>query len=199
MRKPFMLLVPGMLVLSVAAAGDYSAEIAASRAMAGEFMQTLKQELMAGMQEGGPVNAISVCNLSAPAIANTYSVRNGWDVGRTSLRVRNPENAPDAWERSVLESFEQRKAQGEDPAQMEYHEVVQTGSGTELRYMKAIPTVELCLACHGTQVDSTVRERLAKLYPEDKATGFRVGDIRGAFSITQPLEGGEQEPESGQP
>ena len=87
-------------------------------------MQTLKQELLAGMQEGGPVNAISVCNLSAPGIANTYSVRHSWDVGRTSLKLRNPDNVPDAWERSVLESFEARKGAGEDPAKMEYYEVV---------------------------------------------------------------------------
>ncbi len=151
-------------------------------------MQTLKQELMAGMQDGGPVNAISVCNLYAPAIANTYSVRKGWDVGRTSLKVRNPANAPDTWERSVLESFEQRKRAGEDPAKMEHHEVITRDGVSTLRYMKAIPTARLCLACHGEQVDSTVRERLGKLYPNDQAVGYSVGDIRGAFSISQPLD-----------
>jgi hypothetical protein len=178
--------------ISMAGAGDFSAEIDASRATAREFMQTLKQELTAGMQEGGPVNAISVCNLSAPAIASTYSVRNGWEVGRTSLRVRNPANAPDVWERSVLESFEQRKQAGEDPAKMEHHEVIERDGIRQLRYMKAIPTARLCLACHGEQVDSTVRERLEKLYPADQALGYRVGDIRGAFTISQPLESGNQ-------
>jgi len=90
------------------AADDYAAEIAASREMVKEFMQTLKQELQAGMREGGPINAVSVCNLTAPSIASTYSARSGWDVGRTSLKVRNPDNAPDAWERTALESFEAR-------------------------------------------------------------------------------------------
>jgi len=151
-------------------------------------MQTLKQELQAGMQEGGPINAISVCNLSAPAIANTYSVSRGWDVGRTSLKVRNPANAPDAWERSVLESFEERKTAGEDPAKMEYHEVVRQDGVKQLRYMKAIPTAQLCLACHGESVDSITRTRLEKLYPEDQALGYKAGDIRGAFSISQPLD-----------
>lgn len=194
MRYPYLIFTLCMLAVAAAMADDYSAEIAASRETAREFMQTLKQELMAGMQEGGPVNAISVCNLSAPAIASTYSARKGWEVRRTSLKLRNPDNAPDAWERSVLESFEQRRTAGEDPAQMEYHEVVQSDGAAELRYMKAIPTAELCLACHGPQVDSTVRERLAKLYPADQALGYRPGDIRGAFSITQPLEGGEPGP-----
>jgi len=170
-------------------AGDYDKEIAASRETVKEFMQTLKSELQAGMKEGGPVNAISVCNLSAPAIANTYSVRNGWDVGRTSLKLRNPDNAPDVWERSVLESFDERKRAGEDPMKMEQYEVVRKDGSSEFRYMKAIPTAQLCLACHGEQLDSITRTRIEKLYPRDQALGYKQGDIRGAFTITQPLPG----------
>jgi len=168
-------------------AGDYDKEIAASRETVKEFMQTLKGELQAGMKEGGPVNAISVCNLSAPAIANTYSVRNGWDVGRTSLKLRNPDNAPDVWERSVLESFDERKRAGEDPMKMEHYEVVRKDGSSEFRYMKAIPTAPLCLACHGEKLDSITRTRIEKLYPRDQALGYKQGDIRGAFTITQPL------------
>ena len=169
-------------------AAEYDAEVTASRETVQEFMQTLKKELQAGMQDGGPVNAVSVCNLTAPAIASTYSARYGWDVGRTSLKLRNPDNAPDAWERSVLESFEERKRAGEDPAKMEYHEVVKEDGMSELRYMKAIPTAGLCLACHGEQLDSVVKARLEELYPDDQALGYQAGDIRGAFTITQPLK-----------
>ena len=188
MQQLVIFLTLSMAAISTAHAADYTAEIDASRATVNEFMQTLKQELLAGMQDGGPVNAISVCNLSAPGIANTYSARHGWDVGRTSLRVRNPANTPDPWERSVLESFEERKRAGEDPAKMEYHEVVRQDGVSKLRYMKAIPTGKLCLACHGEHVDSTAKSRLEKLYPDDQALGYRVGDIRGAFSISQPLD-----------
>ena len=168
-------------------AADYSDELDASRKTVKEFMQTLKKELQSSMQEGGPVNAVSVCNLTAPAIANTYSVRNGWEVGRTSLKLRNPNNAPDAWERSVLEAFEERKLAGEDPVQMEFHEVVRVDGDKQLRYMKAIPTSRPCLACHGEALDSIVKTRLEKLYPHDRALGYQEGDIRGAFTITQPL------------
>ena len=190
MKLLFKLVMPSLVVLiSNVQAGDYDTEIAASRATVKEFMQTLKGELQAGMKEGGPVNAISVCNLSAPGIANTYSVRNGWDVGRTSLKLRNPDNAPDAWERKVLESFDERKRAGEDPAKMEHYEVVRKDGISEFRYMKAIPTAPLCLACHGEQLDSITRTRIEKLYPRDQALGYKQGDIRGAFTITQPLPG----------
>ena len=188
MKQLMTLFALGLFVVFTVQADAYTAEVAASRATVKEFMQTLKQELQGGMQEGGPVNAISVCNLSAPAIANTYSVRNGWDVGRTSLKLRNPANAPDAWERSVLESFEERKAAGEDPAKMEHYEAVRRDGVREFRYMKAIPTAPLCLACHGESIDSITMTRLEKLYPDDQARGYQAGDIRGAFSISQPLD-----------
>jgi len=188
MKLLLKLVLTGLVVLIPnVQAGDYDTEIATSRATVKEFMQTLKGELQAGMKEGGPVNAISVCNLSAPAIANTYSVRNGWDVGRTSLKLRNPDNAPDAWERKVLESFDGRKRAGEDPMKMEHHEIVRNNGISEFRYMKAIPTAPLCLACHGEQLDSITRTRIEKLYPRDQALGYKQGDIRGAFTITQPL------------
>jgi len=189
MQRILTVITLGLAAISLDsyAADDYATEVAASRATVKEYMQTLKQELQAGMQAGGPMNAVSVCNLTAPGIANTYSIRNGWDVGRTSLKTRNPENAPDAWERSVLETFEERKLAGEDPMKMEYYEVVRQNGTRKLRYMKAIPTAGLCLACHGEQVDSVTKTRLEKLYPHDKATGYKEGDIRGAFTITQPL------------
>jgi len=188
MQRFLTVITLGLAAISTdLSATEYDAEIAASRDTVREFMQTLKQELQAGMQAGGPVNAISVCNLTAPAIASTYSARNGWDVGRTSLKLRNPDNAPDAWERSVLEAFEKRKEAGEDPAKMEFYEVVRQDDVSKLRYMKAIPTAGLCLACHGEQLDSIVKTRLETLYPEDQALGYRAGDIRGAFTITQPL------------
>ncbi len=54
--------------------------------------------------------------------------------------------------------------------------------------MKAIPTAEKpCLACHGGKIQIKVTETLDKLYPQDQARGYKAGDIRGAFTITQPM------------
>lgn len=57
------------------------------------------------------------------------------------------------------------------------------------RYLKALPTQDLCVQCHGTtdKVPAGVQARLKELYPEDKATGFSVGAIRGAITIRKPL------------
>ena len=57
--------------------------------------------------------------------------------------------------------------------------------GNEYRYMKAIaiPEGAPCLACHGEAIDAAVATRLRELYPSDKATGYKQGELRGAFTI----------------
>lgn len=174
------------LCCGAAAASSAEERLAASRKAVKEFAGELKGELLAALEEGGPVNAVSVCSRKAPAIAERISKDKGWEVRRTSLRFRNPGNAPDAWEKNTLEAFEQRRARGEELGTMEHSEVLTEGGTRVFRYMKAIPTGELCLTCHGTEIAPDLAARLADLYPEDRATGFSLGEIRGAFSITQP-------------
>jgi hypothetical protein len=70
---------------------------------------------------------------------------------------------------------------------MEYTEVVTEAGNKYFRYMKAIPTAAPCLTCHASKIDKKLEARINSLYPEDKARGFNVGDIRGAFTIKQPL------------
>jgi len=158
-----------------------------SRAAIKDFMLNLKGALKQAMDAGGAVNAIGVCKDKAPAIADDISSRTGWRVARTSLKVRNPSNAPDDWESKVLEDFNKRTAQGENPDNMEYYEVVRESGGRVFRYMKAIPTAHMCLECHGKDIKPEIAAKLDALYPADQARGFTAGEIRGAFTITQPM------------
>ncbi len=152
------------------------------------FSSSLQAELQAALNAGGPTNAIRVCKERAPAIAADYSARTGWDVGRTSLKLRNPAaNAPDAWEQQVLLKFEERKAGGEDVKTMAVAEVTQVNGEKRFRYMQAIPTGGLCLACHGKALAPAVDTALDRAYPQDQAKGFSLGDIRGAFTLSKPL------------
>ena len=153
----------------------------------GQFAAALKGELGAAMQSGGPLAAIDVCHEKAPAIAATVSRDQGMMLSRVSDRNRNPGNAPRAWQAEVLAAFEQRKANGEAVDALEWQEVAETDSGREFRYMKAIPTAPLCLQCHGQAIAPPVADKLAELYPDDRATGFAEGDIRGAFVVTEAL------------
>lgn len=166
---------------------DLAARIGASREAIKSFAGALQKQLKSAMADGGPTAAIEACNIAAPEIAKTASAASGWSVGRTSLKLRNPANAPDAWELAVLRDFEARKAAGEDPGTLDHAEIVAGEGQRTFRYMKAIGTQPVCIACHGTSIAPEVAARLDALYPEDQARGFAVGDIRGAFSIAQSV------------
>lgn len=172
---------------SVAMADEMEKRSKESRTVVGDFMLLLKTELKVAMKEGGPSNAIQVCKNKAPAIAADISQKHGWRVARTSLKLRNPHNEPDAWELKVMQEFEKRKTAGEEIKTLEYAEIVTTDGKKQFRYMKAIPTGEVCLQCHGSNPEPDVADILNKFYPKDQATGFKQGDIRGAFTVTQPM------------
>jgi hypothetical protein len=165
-----------------------STEQAAAQAAIADFAGALKGELTTAMQAGGPLNAIEVCNARAPAIAAAVSLEQGMNLSRVSLRNRNPENAPNEWQSAVLREFETRRAAGENPEALSWQEWADADGGQEFRFMKAIPTGPLCLACHGETLAAPVADRIDELYPADKATGFREGDIRGAFVVTKAVE-----------
>ncbi|MDD5242241.1 MAG: DUF3365 domain-containing protein [Sulfuricella sp.] len=160
-----------------------------SRKVAKEFIQQLGGELQKEMKANGPVAAIKVCRNVAPAIASEASRKNGWRVARVSLKTRNPLlGLPDAWEQKVLSDFEKRM-ENENPAGMEFAEVVTEPQGKFYRYMKAIPVQDACLKCHGTSetIPQNVKDALNSEYPHDKATGYTLGQIRGALTIKRPL------------
>lgn len=159
------------------------------RKVAAAFMQELKGELEQAIAAAGPVSGIGVCQSKAPAIAARLSVETGWKVGRTSLRVRNPGNAPDRWEKVILEDFDRRRFQGTAPQELEVLEIVEKDGGKVLRYMKAIPTGEICLLCHGAVLAPGVVDELSRRYPQDKARGYKPGEIRGAFTLSRPEKG----------
>jgi hypothetical protein len=145
----------------------------------------LRGRLMETIASNGLAGALAVCREIAPAKAAEISDENGLRIRRTSLRVRNPANAPDDWERKVLEDFAARAVAGEPIPGLEYCEEVKGADGqNEVRYMKAIGMEAACVACHGAPLAPEVTAELSRLYPTDAATNFAPGQVRGAFSVT---------------
>jgi len=176
------------LPLSTTVFADEAQQLASSRQAIGELGKNLKTTMQQAMQQGGPLQAIKTCQLKAEDIATTLGSKQGWTVGRVSLRYRNPANKPDAWEKNVLLDFEKRLQAGESPTKMEFSAIVDNNGQQTFRYMKAIPTAAFCLKCHGSNITPPIKAELKKLYPDDHATGFKAGDIRGAFTVSQPME-----------
>jgi Protein of unknown function (DUF3365) len=156
--------------------------LARSRELATALQQTLGARLSAAIGATGTIGAIEVCNVEAPEIAERLSADGGARVRRTSLKVRNAANEPDARARTALERFEvswQRDAS----VPPEEFSVAADGSA---RYMRAIPTQALCVACHGPTLAPELAAAIALRYPADRAIGFSVGTLRGAFLIDWP-------------
>jgi hypothetical protein len=144
--------------------------------------KALKSNLKKGLTEQGAVGAIAVCHQVAQHLSENTA--DHWRVSRTSLKVRNPSNKPTPWVLDVLKDFEQRKNSGESLAKLSHQEV---RSG-RFYFIKPIPTQGLCLTCHGTSISAEVSTKLSELYPEDKAIGFKLGDLRGAFIASKPID-----------
>lgn len=182
-----------VLSLLLAAAGPALADetkfLEEARGIATKMPPKLLEVLDAEVKKSGHAEAMSVCREKAPQMAKAMSEQTGWAIRRVSLKNRNPKAVPDAWEKAVLEDFDRRISAGEKPSGMEKGEVVTDGDKKYYRYMKALPTQDLCLACHGTpdRIDPAVKAKLKELYPDDKAVGYSAAEIRGAITLRKPL------------
>jgi uncharacterized protein DUF3365 len=155
-----------------------------ARALADKFVGMLKPQLKQAMAAGGPTRAIAVCADIAPGIADALSADPDWLVKRVSLKSRNASRAvPDDWERKVLMDFDRKQAEGTAPEQLYYGEE----SNGQYRYMQAQVVEPLCLVCHGQVLAEDVQQTLEQYYPDDWATGYKLGEVRGAISISGTL------------
>jgi Protein of unknown function (DUF3365) len=160
-----------------------------ARAVTIAYAERLKHHIVKALKAEGPLGAIAACNTLAPELSEKLTEESSFEVFRTASKVRNPDNAADAWEQEVLDKFAAEIARGVDPSKLEHYEKTITKEGQKFfRYMRPIVTGEVCLTCHGPDVKSDVKAEIAKFYPDDKALGYRIGEMRGAFSLFQQLE-----------
>ncbi len=162
-----------------------------TRAVATQLLTELGQKLKTAISTDGPLAAVSVCKEVAPALAGSLSAQHGLQITRVGTRVRNSKiGIPNTWQKEALAKFEDGLQRGDKPAELEYWQVVESSSGQrELHYAKAIMVQPQCLACHGAVQDiaTPMMEKIKQEYPDDQATGYSVGKLRGAVVITRPL------------
>lgn len=152
---------------------------ATADALGGDLMAMLTGEL----QRGGPQAALAVCADSAQVRTRAHE-ESGVMVRRVGTRVRNPANTPDSLEQAVLAAFQATLLAGGQPTDTVIMQAL-AGGGTRLRLLRPVRVQEGCLACHGPAegIAPEVRAVLAERYPEDQATGYAVGELRGAVSV----------------
>ena len=144
----------------------------ADRAFA-ELRQALIARLSAELSSGGPLTAVSACHDVAPDIANRVQAEQRIALGRTSHRLRNPENRSPAWAAAHVAAAADRPGADARPLVVDL--------GDRVGVLRPIHAMAMCTTCHGPadQIAPDLKETLAALYPADRATGFREGDLRG--------------------
>lgn len=153
---------------------------------ADDFMMGLKSVLMANMKEGGPLKAVNVCSDTATELTNLYSESMGVTVKRFSYNNRNINNTPNSFEAKALSSFEELHKEGKLNKDSHLFEL---NNNDVSKLVKPIFIGAPCLTCHGdkAQISEEVTKVIMEKYPKDKATGYKVGDLRGAISVTANL------------
>lgn len=182
------------ITLLLAALPALAQDIGALTAETKKTVLPVVPKVVLAMQETiaakGVAEAIPVCKDLAPSLIKEKRQETGWDIRRVSLKMRNPERAtPDLWEVRQLVEFNIRAANGEKLETLEKSEIVSLDGKQVFRYMKALPTGDACLQCHGPvdSLDAGLKAKLSETYPHDQATGYTKGQIRGALTVKRPL------------
>ena len=146
-----------------------AAQVETGRATITELKTTLVGALKAALAEGAP-GAVETCAQIAPGLTAAGH------VGRMTRRPRNPANAVTGWQEEALAHFESLVAAGATLDGALFARPLDDG---RVGYAEPLVIQDLCLTCHGEAIAPEVAAVIAAKYPEDRATGYRVGDLRG--------------------
>ncbi|QEG23728.1 c-type heme family protein [Mariniblastus fucicola] len=140
-----------------------------------KLFQSLIGELTDSVAKDGVAKSIEVCKNRAPEIAKSISEEMKLKIGRTSFLLRNDENVPPEWATDFVEQRVEKEVNVE---------LAENGLGVLL----PIRLMDACIKCHGAPeyLAADVAEAIETNYPNDQATGFTAGDLRGYFWIEVP-------------
>lgn len=140
----------------------------------------LGKNLMGAIQKKGTVEAVEFCNVRAYPITDSMATAQNATIKRVSDKPRNPKNRASTKELKIIERYKAAVANGED-----YEPVTEMEKGRNTFYYPIIINA-MCLQCHGIP-DETVQPEvltvIKDLYPNDKATGYNINEVRGMWAI----------------
>jgi hypothetical protein len=177
--------VKKVLLTSIILASSVFAEgyVAKANKISKDLLKTLGSNLKKEMKANGPVKTLEFCNLNASKLTKQVNVKyKGIEVKRVSLKPRNSLDKPSKDEAIILKSLEDMYKVGVRPKN-----IVQQIDGKVKVYKPLLISKKVCLVCHGDlSKNKTLAKKLHKLYPNDKATGYKMHDLRGAIVVTIP-------------
>jgi hypothetical protein len=178
-------LTPESMEPDAVASGERDAVSQRGKAIAAETVSLLSSNLQSAIQQGGITNALPFCSLAASPLTAGLAAKHGVTLRRVSHKPRNPANQADERELAILNQFHSALDGTNPPPPI----VTRFNPDATTFFAPILIGNELCLKCHGEPGRDISPENLAvirRLYPQDKAFGFRPGGLRGALRIDFP-------------
>lgn len=149
-----------------------------ARSFARELIET--RDYMSSVVKGEPDHNYNlVPQVVATQVAKRVTRSTGFYVRQVSLRYRNPENRPDAYETAQLEAFKKGPS--------EVFGIVKDGDHPVFRYLLPMLATASCLECHGSYQHAP--EFVKKRFPPGHYSyNYRVGEVIGAVSVSIPVQ-----------
>lgn len=179
---------PASIAPTPLAAEVQAAALQKGKAIAAETLGLLSSNLQSAIQQGGVSNALPFCSLAASPLTAGMAAKHGVTLRRFTHKPRNPASRADSIELVVLNEF--TEALAATPPDPPPPMVTNLTDGTATFFAPIVLNNELCLKCHGEAGKDILPENVAvirRLYPQDEATGFKLGELRGAWRIDFPL------------
>ena len=151
-------------------------------AIAGKSFVELSSNLQSAVSKGGISNAMEYCKVKAVPLIDSLSQLNNVTIRRTSFKYRNEANKPFDYEEDALNKYS-----SEHTSKNELTPMIHTMDDGSKVFFSPILTNDFCLNCHGSKtgdIQLSDFEKIQELYPEDLATGYAAGDLRGMWSIS---------------
>lgn len=163
---------------------DTTAVVNEGQKIAKATFQTLSSNLQNAIKEGGVEHALQFCNVEAIPLTDSLSSHHDVSIRRASHKPRNPYNTADSLETTAIKQYINKLEAGDDLQPITY------ANEDRITFHAPITiTNVLCLNCHGQPNKDIAEEHLAtiqELYPNDQATGFSMGDLRGVWTVRFP-------------
>jgi len=141
----------------------------------------LGKNLMGKIQKEGTLAALKFCNIKAYPLTDSMAVVHNTTIKRVSDKPRNPNNIATEKENEYIKIFKNDAKQNKDSQPI----VVENDTNVEVYY--PIVTNGMCLKCHGNlkaDIEQKTFEEIIKLYPNDKAIGYTINEVRGIWNVS---------------
>ena len=152
-----------------------------------ETAKQYKNTLIQGLQQNNLIKALKYCNKEVEQLVSKDSEKS-FAIKRISLRPRNKNNHPNLYEKEILEKFNKLSLIDNKDLVLEHSDIIKDENNNKFVYVKAIRIKEVCLNCHGSNINDDLKKEIQKLYPDDKAINYKLNDIRGAFVMYRNIK-----------